>query len=141
MVTDPAPNGKVSLNGGSTGALRLVHRGVRVGEQRLEPELLARRRGRDADRETDAELGTSRGDRAGRDRLLDATRNVESVLEPRLGQDDDELAAAQPPAEVVVAKLRVQGVGDRDERRVAGEMPVSVVDRPQPVDVADDHRE
>jgi len=73
-----------------------------------------------------------------------APRRLASVMPPEpvgLRQQQDELLAAVPEREVHPADLLAYPPGEFDQHRVAGRMPVRVVDLLEAVEVHDDHAE
>ena len=89
---------------------------------------------RDADR-GDAETLAGRGADRGSDALADLERDVRA----RVAQQDDELLAAVPGRDVVLADRRDDRATDRAEHLVAGRVAVRVVEHLELVDV--DHQD
>jgi hypothetical protein len=98
---------------------------------------------RDADRDRRADRLARRLDveRALRDGAPDALGDLEGLLRARLGQQDAELLAAESGRDVVVAQEGAEDLRDPLQHRVAGEMPVRVVDLPEEIEVGHDQRQ
>ncbi len=75
------------------------------------------------------------------DGATDPLGDLERLLDRRLGQQDAELLAPETGGDVVVAELGAEDLGDTAENRVAGEVPVGVVDLAQEIEVDHQHRE
>src|SRR5439155_15061750 len=65
----------------------------------------------------------------------DAFRDAVGVQCLRLGQQQRELLAAEPPHQVVLPEKDRQGTSDGSERTVPGQVPKRVVDRLEVIDV------
>ena len=70
----------------------------------------------------------------------DALGDLERLVRRRLREQDRELLAAEPGRHVVLAELLAEDLRDPGEDRVAGQVPVGVVDVAQQVEVGHDQR-
>ena len=116
------------------GAVGLMDQLVRVEAVLRIPGHADRHRGPDRLRRgLDLELALRHG-------AADPLRDLERLLRQRLRQEDRELLAAETRRDVVVAQLGAEDLRDSLQHRVAGEMPVAVVDVAQQVEVGHDQR-
>ena len=110
------------------------------GHQLLQLTLAAALQRSDADRGGDLNRlapGSVQGQR--RDAVADPVGDPDGVHRPGPGQQDDELLAAEPAGQIVVAQRAGQAQPDLAQHLIPEQMPVGVVDQLEPVQVKHGH--
>ena len=112
-----------------------IHRGVRVADEVLHPELLPGPTD-DADRDRDRQRGIALDAEAlPLDELAQLLAQRRAFLDVGLGEDEHEFLAAVAADEVARPEVLGDGLGDPAQDDVAGGVAVRVVDRLEVVDV------
>ena len=117
-----------------------IERDVGAIDERRSVHRLAGNRGGDADARGDANRPANRAHLELLDRVAHRFGNPEGVVDRRIGQDHQELVAAEPAAHVALAQHAVQPGADRRQHGVARDVAVAVVDRLEAVEVDHQHR-
>ena len=131
---------QAGLHGIAAILLRAIERHVRAIDECRDAQRVAGDRGRDADARGDANRPANRAHLERLDRVAHRFGDPQGVLDRRIGEDHQELVAAETAAHVALPQHAVQHGADRRQHGVAGHVAVAIVDRLEAVEVDHQHR-